>query len=138
MENIGMSRKSANTPRKVYLAGPMSGYPDWNLEKFHEIEKKWRTAGWVVYSPAALHVAVGHVIYGDAEVRQAIRLDLVCIEHAWCVALLPGWQHSIGATLELAYAQFLGLPVYDAESMERIYPSEKPWGELASIYNSAM
>lgn len=116
---------------KVYLAGPMKGYEDNNHPAFHEAEARWREAGHVVFSPAALDKAIQHAAIGPAELRQCIKLDLVCIEHADAIALLPGWEKSSGATLELAYTQFLGLPVYDALTMGPIRPVSKPWAWVA-------
>lgn len=59
-----------------------------------------------------------------------MQMDLACIFAADGIALLPGWEHSAGATVELALAQFLSLPAYDAVMMHQIYPTERPWSAV--------
>ena len=69
------------------------------------------------------------------QLRHAIMSDIACIFHADAIALLPEWETSSGATVELALAQFLGLPVYDAETMHQVFPPVKPWQELVNVEN---
>ena len=40
---------------RVYLAGPMTGYPDYNYPAFHCAAEQYRAAGFDVVSPAELH-----------------------------------------------------------------------------------
>jgi hypothetical protein len=118
---------------KVYIAGPMRGLPNWNQEAFDEAEQRWKDQGWTVYSPAALVRAMPY--YGGEEHNKSslihvAQMDLGCLYHCDAIALLPGWQKSIGTTMELATAQFIGLVVYDAIDMKLIDPDRKPWSEL--------
>lgn len=128
---------------RVYIAGPMRGLPDWNFPAFDAAEERWRAAGHIAFSPAQVDRALK---YGpdqntevcDIHLRHVINLDVACIMVADAIALLPGWENSCGTTVELALAQFLGLPVYDAVSMERIYPTLKPWSVCQQILASAL
>jgi energy-converting hydrogenase Eha subunit F len=46
----------------------------------------------------------------------------------------PVGRLSWGATVEVALALFLGLPIYSAVSRERIYPTPAPWSRLLHVY----
>lgn len=37
---------------KVYLSGPMTGYPNFNFPAFNERAAEWRREGWDVFNPA--------------------------------------------------------------------------------------
>jgi hypothetical protein len=107
---------------RVYIAGPMRGHVDENRAAFDDAERRWREDGHEVYSPAAIDRATG-----SSCLRHIIGMDLICVERAEAIALLPGWEGSLGATLELAYAQFLEHKVYCAISKELINPRRCPW-----------
>lgn len=122
---------------KVYIAGPMRGIPEYNIPAFDEATRKWQEMGHMVYSPAALVRAMpygpqkNHPI--DEDRQRAIhiaQMDLGCLYHCDAIALLPGWENSMGAAMELALAQFLGLDIYDAVTMQQIDPDRKPWNEI--------
>jgi hypothetical protein len=115
---------------RVYLAGPMRGLPGWNFTAFDNARKAWTAAGHTVLCPAAISRSLpwGQT---DLNVREhllhVIQVDLACIYAAEAIALLPGWQSSRGVAVELALAQFLGLPVYDAIAMKQVHPPLTPW-----------
>ncbi|GAF97769.1 unnamed protein product, partial [marine sediment metagenome] len=110
----------------VYIAGPMRGYPLYNFPAFDEARDRWKTA-YNVISPADLdreagfdpavdpegfsgtHAGLVRVMYRDLDA--ILNLDP---ERGDCLAVLPGWQDSKGARVEVALARFLGLSVYDA------------------------
>jgi hypothetical protein len=106
----------------VYIAGPMRGYPSANYPAFHAAEVRLRAAGWEVMNPAEMteridrwdpnaglpHMPFDHVM----------RRDLRSVLAVGALALLPGWEHSEGALLEVRVAQALGLPFYDAMTLE--------------------
>lgn len=89
---------------KLYLAGPMTGLPDYNRPAFHAAAKQLRDQGYEVANPAELD--------GDDRepwelwMRKALQLMLTC---DW-VVFLPGWRLSRGARLESLVAEELGIP----------------------------
>lgn len=109
---------------KVYLAGPMRGYPNFNREVFTAAAQYLRDIGHEVYSPSEMSEKLfGQAVRdnadgdegrmrADAETigRTVFHLDLtyICL-NAEAVALLPGWEKSKGATAERATAIALGL-----------------------------
>src|SRR5271170_5178993 len=104
-----------NKERVIYLAGPMSGILQHNYPAFFEAEKRLIKAGFVVVNPAWLNDEKSGEIYW----RLCLRNDLSYItKYCSGIALLPGWVHSKGATLELATALRLGMFVIDALTLE--------------------
>lgn len=111
---------------KIYLAGPMTGYPEFNFPAFRAAAAKLRAAGHFVFNPAERDVERDGKDWskeapnGDQEaakakgfsLRVALGDDLafICAE-ADCIALLPGWEASKGANAEHATAFALGLVV---------------------------
>lgn len=94
---------------KLYLAGPMSGLPNFNYDAFHRYAKLLRERGYEVFNPAEAHD-------GDQglELWQYYASDLPEVAKADAVAVLPGWSESTGARIEVLVAKKLGKPVYSA------------------------
>lgn len=112
---------------KVYLAGPMRGYPEFNFPAFHEAAAVLRNAfGFEVFSPAEKDEEVHGEEFskqfktGSLEaaestgfsLRRALGDDLEWIcKQAEGIVLLPGWEKSKGALAEKATAEALGLKI---------------------------
>lgn len=111
---------------KIYLAGPMRGYENFNFPAFDYAAAKLREQGHFVFSPADKDREVmGEEVFinptGDEDklakisgytIRIALGHDLAWIcKEADAVALLPGWEASTGATAERAAAVALGLTI---------------------------
>lgn len=94
---------------KVYLSGPMTGHPDYNYPAFHERAAEWRAKGWDVFSPAEEPPG-----YTEENRPTYLRNDFRALLDCDAIAVLPGWQQSEGASLEVAIARALRLPVFDA------------------------
>ena len=113
ISTIEPARHDDQRHKRVYIAGPMSGYPKFNYPAFHEAESKLRDAGYVPVNPAKEHQVsedgdnfADGVTYQDC-LREALQALLTCDG----VALLPGWENSTGAKLEHHVATVLGLDV---------------------------
>lgn len=112
---------------KLYLAGPMRGYPEFNFPAFEAAARRLRADGHEVFSPAEKDLArfgAGISIEnptGDLalaarkhgfSLREALAVDLEWLcRHAEGIALLPGWELSKGASAEKAVAEALGLTI---------------------------
>lgn len=93
---------------KVYIAGPMTGRPDWNFPAFNEAAARLRSEGLEVINPAENFNGKTDLPY-EAYIRKA--LSQIIDKDTGEVCVLPGWESSIGASLEVAVAGILGLPV---------------------------
>ena len=102
---------------RIYVAGPMTGYPRWNFDAFAEATEKLRAAGYEVVSPAENDLALGFdpdapvEDFTEDDYTEALQRDLEIIQTVDAIALLPGWHRSRGANVEVRLAKMLGLPV---------------------------
>lgn len=97
---------------RVYLSGPMSGFPEWNFPAFNAAAEHLRNAGYRVFNPAELpHPA------DTTPLKVFMREDIRALLGADIVVVLPEWEKSKGARLEVLIAQNLGLEIrqYNAE-----------------------
>jgi hypothetical protein len=88
----------------VYIAGPMTGYPELNYPAFNAAEEKLIQRGHTVLNPANLPDCGSWAGY--------MRLSIPMVCQADVIWLLPGWERSKGACLELQVACALGLKVW--------------------------
>lgn len=104
---------------KVYIAGPMTGYEKWNFPAFFEAEAQLEALGYEVINPAhndgatvqeALQSA-GPVDRPNNLWSDYMKRDLPHVMNVDMVCLLPGWQKSKGASLEVTVAKAIGLPL---------------------------
>jgi nucleoside 2-deoxyribosyltransferase len=96
---------------KVYLAGPMSGIPDNNFPAFDRAAEVLRGHGHEVWSPADANRKAGFDPTRTAtpqEYAEFMREDLRAVIDSDAIALLPGWEHSKGASMEKAVAEITG------------------------------
>ena len=97
---------------RLYLAGPMTGYPEFNYPEFHRAARALRAAGYVVVNPAERNN--DGVPPPDGTERPwtyYVRLSLSALLTCNRVALLGGWHESRGALLEVSTADALGMRV---------------------------
>ena len=93
--------------KRIYIAGPMRGTKNLNREVFEELTAYYRSKGWSVESPFEIGARFGT----DQELLENKHLLLKVMEfeeHTLrtcdAVALLPGWERSLGARQELLIA----------------------------------
>lgn len=108
---------------KVYIAGPMTGLPQFNFPAFDAAGEKLRNAGFRVVSPAELDDPVDRAAalastdgsalsYGTGVKRTwgeflARDVRLLADDGIDAVVVLPGWEKSRGARLETFVANAL-------------------------------
>lgn len=96
---------------KVYVAGPMTGYPEWNFPAFENATEALRGAGYEVTSPHEIDLEGGFDPSGDGagfDLRAALERDVDEVLDADAVALLDGWEESPGAVIEVLTASSKG------------------------------
>lgn len=119
-----------DTNRSIYIAGPMSGIPEFNFPAFNAAEDTLAKAGWKVWNPARKDLEADldtvAVESGDAkraiekgfDFREAYTWDVTKIIQSDGIFMLKNWEQSPGARGEHAVAV----------AMQRHYP------EFAIIY----
>lgn len=103
--------------KSIYIAGPMSGIPEFNFPKFFEVERKLIRQGYNVFNPANKSnetAVVEHSSYGEGDAlalvssgwdfRQAYIWDTTKVIQANAIYMLKGWENSPGARGEHAVA----------------------------------
>lgn len=116
--------KPCHAKYEFYLCGPMAGLPERNFPAFNEAAADLRHYGHVVCNPAELHGPVENLT--DAERHIYLRRDITHLLECSAVLVLPGWESSAGANLEVDIAHALKIPVFDYLSNERIEADTRP------------
>lgn len=96
-----------------YLAGPMSGYENYNYPVFAQYCSILRSAHVKVKSPHEVDYPDSKVL-GDLPYQVYIDGGLKLLDECDGLILMPGWPQSTGAQLELSKALERHLPVYFA------------------------
>ena len=92
---------------RIYLAGPMTGLPEFNYPTFALVAERLREMGHTVESPHEPGQVEG---WGWSDyMRRGLAQMLTCD----MVVLLPGWMLSRGARIEATIAHTLGMDVRD-------------------------
>jgi len=103
--------------KRVYICGPMSGHALYNFPAFRAAEADLAARGWSPLSPAAMDIAEGFdpatMVADQAFMAHARRRDTDAIlDRADALAMLPGWESSVGATAEYHLGKWKGIPCY--------------------------
>lgn len=100
----------------IYIAGPMSGYPEFNFPAFYAAGDKLEAEGWKVFNPAKKEqekeLDAEAFETGDAkkavssgfDFRECYLWDLARVIYADAIYMLKGWESSPGACGEHAAA----------------------------------
>ena len=104
---------------RIYVAGPMTGYPDFNAAAFDAATQRLRELGHEVACPMETSRRIWKQNGGSREAFEngkstdeiyAAYLTADVRDILWCeaVALLKGWEGSIGATFEAVVGKMTG------------------------------
>lgn len=88
---------------KFYIAGPMTGLPDFNRPAFHNAATRIFEQGHVALNPATLPDGLSQFEYMD--------ICFAMVRAADAIFMLRGWEKSDGAVAEHALAKKLGLSI---------------------------
>lgn len=89
----------------IYIAGPMTGYPELNFPAFHAEAARLRAMGYTVINPA--EVNPDH----SMSWHDCMRRDIAELVKCNVIRMLEGWELSEGANLEHHIAGRLGLTI---------------------------
>lgn len=102
---------------KLYISGPITGKPNKNIEQFNTLADKLRTLGYEVLNPFDLDQEGFNpeqcwFKYLKRDLKELLSCDALC--------LLPGWEESKGARLEVVVAIQLELPLFRLTETNRL------------------
>jgi hypothetical protein len=139
--------------RRYYLAGPMSGYPQFNIPLFDTVSTLLREQGLDVTSPAELDSE--EMRRGALQSEHGDLADLHgCSDETWgdCLArdikliadvlddiiLLPEWHLSRGANLEATVGLLCGAIFYEWDAYKKAPKWVSDRYVIDRLYNSAV
>lgn len=98
---------------RVYVSGPMTGLPELNFPAFNAAAFRLRALGLDVVNPADINPD------NTMSWNACMRADIKALCDCTTLALLPGWQQSSGAHIELNLAHRLGMQITTVEDLLR-------------------
>ena len=110
--------------KKVYIAGPMTGYENFNFDAFYAAEAKLTGMGFYALNPAKLDRSFEGwdkyppegFVPSRADYIRFMDRDLNALQGCDFIYMLKGWEKSKGANVKFTYAIFIGLEViYEEE-----------------------
>lgn len=104
---------------KVYIAGPMRGYENYNFTAFDNMRDQLAETGVTPVSPADLDRELvkktGRTI-DQLTPEECMEGDIKAISDCDAIMVLNGWVSSKGCRVEIAYATYRSIPIfYEAE-----------------------
>lgn len=103
--------------KEVYIAGPMSGYPEFNFPAFFSAQAMLVAAGYKVWNPAAKDDEADvksdesfktgddqQLMKSGWDFKEAYLWDVTKVIQSDAIYMLPGWERSAGARGEHAVA----------------------------------
>lgn len=119
--------------KRIYIAGPMRGIPEFNFPAFFAAEQMLVDKGWLPFNPAradndkfGTDVSAGNTEGDEAlagkqygfTIQDAMQRDTHYITRlADAIYMLKGWENSTGARAEHALAVCLRLAIYYQETL---------------------
>ena len=102
---------------RVFISGPMTGYPDYNRSTFDKAEEVLKAYGAAVFNPAWLMFDCDYWDHDDI-----LDIDVYALAHCDCILHLPGWEKSKGAFEEAVRAKEIQMPELYLETDEKGRP----------------
>lgn len=96
---------------RVYISGPMTGMPEHNFPAFNAEAARLRALGYQVINPAEINPD------GTKPWKECLREDIKHLCDCDTIALLPGWENSQGAHLELHISHRIGSRIVQAKDL---------------------
>lgn len=101
--------------RRIYIAGPMSGFDNLNHAAFYRAEDRLQMHGWQTVNPADMDIKAGidpSMPMDEYDYEDAARRDIEALQKCDAIYLMAGWQNSKGACWERALAVHFNIRRY--------------------------
>lgn len=112
----------ATDPLYFYVAGPMTGHEEYNYPLFKRVTAWLRSFGYRVECPTELAPKEEYEDHATS-----LRKDLAGMLKCNAIAMLPGWESSRGATLELLIALVLAFDIYELQIVAHKHENAQPF-----------
>ncbi|WP_220485018.1 DUF4406 domain-containing protein [Stenotrophomonas lacuserhaii] len=112
-EVVAFVQFKADRIGRTYIAGPMTGYTDFNYPAFNDAAAQLRSLGIAAINPA------DHGVVQGATWEDYLRSDIAQLATCESIYFLPGWSKSRGALLEHHIATSLGMRLLFADGAEK-------------------
>lgn len=109
-----------NNPKykKVYISGPITNMPNGNKFEFEKYENKFRVLGLEPINPHKLHTEEEEKTFKWSDFMKA---DIKALIDCDLIAIMPGWEKSKGANIEVYVARNLEIPVINADTLNEVF-----------------
>ena len=94
---------------RIYIAGPMTGYPALNFPAFFRMEQLLLKAGYAFRNPARINPSKTPHLSEQAYWQECMKRDIAQLVQCDTIILLKGYENSKGAMIEYNLAKELGL-----------------------------
>lgn len=101
-------------PDSIYIAGPMTGYEEYNVPAFDAAERALRQSGWKhINNPGhADHQTYAKGLLEHGDVSSLALYDLTMVLQCKAIFMLRGWEKSTGARAEHAAATWAEMKIF--------------------------
>ena len=99
--------------KRVYVSGPMTGYPDHNKDEFAAASEALRAMDYAVCNPVETSSLLGERTH-----EEYLRFDFERVLEADFLVALDGWEESLGAQAEIMVAIRIGTKVWRWHTFE--------------------
>lgn len=109
-----MKETNQKPKKRIYIAGPMRGLPEFNYPAFYAAEKELKERGYEVDNPARMadDIMPAAELAANCDLLESLmREELAAVAGCDAIYLLRGWEKSVGARRELAVALAAGLEI---------------------------
>ena len=96
---------------KIYISGKITGTTDY-MERFAAVEKELTEKGYAVVNPAKINA---NLPVPETTWEDYMTVSLALLETCDEIYMIPGWEDSVGATMEFTYALRHGIKVINGE-----------------------
>jgi hypothetical protein len=124
--------------KTIYIAGPMTGLPEFNYPAFFDAEERLREQGFLIKNPATGQKHPNSIVEDDEVWRYYMRQGIRMLLESDEIALLPGWMDSRGAKLEYFIAQNLGMHTWDYRDGELSMMGARPPLDALAVTGATM
>ena len=110
---------------RIMIAGPMTGYEDFNRPLFNQVADELRERGFIVYNPATLPDGWSHDEY--------LAVTLGWVDEVDGLFMLDGWGRSKGAVREFDRMMRRCIPVLHFQSLDAFRTALRRSKALAGV-----